>query len=334
MKALVKTENKNEFVLKDREKPTLGPDDILVKIHYCGVCGSDLHAAAHAKGYEFVPFPIVFGHEASGTIVETGPDVDETLRNKRVIIRPGINCGTCEQCLSGNKNVCTNKTIIGLHVDGAMAEYVRLKQHQILIFPHTLPFEIAALNEPLSVGIHAVERIGDELKGKNVLVQGSGIIGMFTAISAKDRGANVTISGLRKDWEHRLSLAEIFNIQTKIYEDAEVEEQEYDFIFECSGSSIATESSIKQIKRGGTLILVALYEQDVVLPLNIMVRSEIDVLCSYGSNTVDFKKAVKVLDKYQNKMKKIISLYPLERGGEAFKDASEQKVLKPILKII
>ncbi|WP_404328498.1 zinc-binding dehydrogenase [Mesobacillus maritimus] len=331
MKALVKTEIKDEFRMENREAPAIGENELLIKVEYCGVCGSDLHAASHAKGYEFVPKPIILGHEFAGVVAEVGSEKNNPLMDKRVIIVPGVFCGECEQCRSGNENICVNISGVGLHKDGGMAEYVKVQSDQVIMTPDDLPSEIAALTEPLSVAMHAVERIGDNLSGKEVLVQGCGIIGMFTAISAKNKGANVTISGLQRDWEHRLSLASIFDIKTEIYENSESNVDKYDFIYECSGSSFAAENAINRLKKGGMMVLVALYEQKVELPMNVIVRGEINVLSSYASTITDFHSAIALLTKTKDQMRKLISIYALEEGAKAFSDAKNQKVLKPIL---
>ncbi|WP_096200092.1 zinc-dependent alcohol dehydrogenase [Bacillus sp. FJAT-45350] len=333
MKALVKTEVRNEFRIENRDIPKLSRDELLIKVEYCGICGSDLHAASHAKGYEFVPKPIILGHEFSGLVVEVGSEENKQLLKKRVIIVPGNFCGECEQCKSGKENICLNIVGIGLHHDGGMAEYVKVASNQIIMIPDELPFEIASLAEPLSVAIHAVEQIGGDLKGKKVLVQGCGIIGMFTAIIAKNIGADVTISGLQKDWEHRLSLAELFDIKSEIFENNENNHEKFDYIYECSGSSIATENAAERLNKGGILILVALYEQKVELPMNLIVRSEINVLSSYASTIKDFYSAIDVLQNNQSNIGKLIRIYSLDDGKQAFDDALNQKVLKPVLKI-
>lgn len=334
MKALVKTETINEFKVEEKPKPSLEKDEVLIKVEYCGVCGSDLHAANHAKGYEFVPKPIVLGHELSGYIIEMHEDSNKKhLLNSRVVVEPGIYCNECEQCLNGQRNICSNIKIFGLHCDGGMAEFVKVKEDQIHQIPETLPSNLAAMTEPLSVALNAVGKVGNSLKNQNVLVQGCGIIGLFVAITAKNYGANVTISGLEKDWEHRLRHAKSFGIETEIVEDTSPKMKDFDFLFECSGSSIAAETGMFRLKKGGTSVLVALYEQDVKFPVNMMVRGEINVLSSYGFKSSDFQQAFIILDKYKEPLKNIISIYPLVDGAIAFSDANQQKVLKSIIKM-
>ncbi|MFD4819867.1 zinc-dependent alcohol dehydrogenase [Peribacillus butanolivorans] len=334
MKALVKTKTVNEFKIEERPLTTLEVDEVLIKVEFCGVCGSDLHAASHSKGYEFVPKPIILGHELSGSVVELHPESNnKDLLGSRVVVEPGVYCNKCEQCLNGRRNICSNIKCLGLHFDGGMAEYVKVKTDRIHKISPTLTSEIAALSEPLAVAIHAVQKVANVTKKQNVLVQGCGIIGFFVALAAKKRGANVTISGLKKDWEYRLSHADRFGIETEIAEDTSNKKKDFDIIFECSGSSLAAETGVFRLKKGGTYVLVALYEQEVKFPVNILVRGKMKILTSYGSDSHDFKEAFHLLSEYQEQLKTIISIYPLEDGALAFSDAKQQKALKPIIKI-
>lgn len=331
MKALVKTKEVNEFQIEERQLKDLESDEVLIKVAYCGICGSDLHAANHAKGYEFVPKPIVLGHEFSGVVTKVGASRLDNWLNQEVIVHPGILCGECEQCQQGRENICQNIIGVGLHMDGGMVEAIVVKENQLIKSLRSLSLDIAALTEPMSVAIHAVNRVNSILKGKKVLVQGCGIIGMFTAIAAKELGAQVTLSGLEMDWEHRLSRASQFGLSTEIVETLETVQPEFDYLFECSGSAVATVGAVDRIKKGGSMILVALYEKDVPLPINVLVRKEINVLTSYAAVRSDFDKAMEVLEEYQEQFKSLIDIYPLDEGYLAFADARQQKVLKPII---
>src|SRR5699024_8708143 len=155
---------------------------------HCGICGSDLHAANHDKGYEFVPKPIILGHEISGTVIDVADKHNLDLLENNVVIVPAKYCGECQQCLTGAFNICNNISGVGLHFDGGMTEYIKVLPEQLINIPSTLSLEVAALAEPLSVAMHAVKRMQGDIKGKDVLVQGCGIIGLFTAIIAKNSG--------------------------------------------------------------------------------------------------------------------------------------------------
>lgn len=331
IEALVKTEEKNKFIIENIEKPKLEEKEVLVKVSHCGICGSDLHAANHDKGYEFVPKPIVLGHEISGTVIDVADKRDLDLLKNNVVIVPTKYCGECQQCLSGEFNICNNISGVGLHFDGGMAEYIKVLPEQLVNIPSSLSLEIAALAEPLSVAMHAVKRMKRDIKGKDVLVQGCGIIGLFTAIIAENSGANVTISGLERDEEHRLSKAKLFSIETETVEARN--KNMFHFIFECSGSSAALETAFNRMDKGGALIMVALYKDSINIPANIMVRGEIDIISSYSSLRVDIEDSINLLSTQEKKFKKLIDIYSLENGNLAFQHARHQKVLKPIIRL-
>lgn len=332
MKALVKGEDKLELIIEDREIPSIKDNELLIKVDYCGICGSDLHAAVNAPGYEFVPKPIILGHEFSGTVAKVGSERLNDLLGKRVIVLPAEVCRECEQCLSGRTNICSNIIGIGLHKDGGMAEYAKVREDQVILTPDELPSELAALTEPLSVAVHAVERVSN-LADKKVLVQGCGIIGMFTAFVAKLKGADVTISGLEQDVEHRLSVAEEIDLKIEVFKDSIDATQKYDYIYECSGSSASTAGAVSRLKKGSSLILVALYENQVDLPVNVLVRSEINVLTSYAAVLKDCYRSIEILKNNKESIQKLINIYPLSEGKQAFIDARNQKVLKPVLEM-
>ncbi|MEQ6353439.1 alcohol dehydrogenase catalytic domain-containing protein [Lysinibacillus sp. M3] len=333
MKALVKV-GKGQIKVQDRQRPILEENEILIKVSHCGVCGSDLHAAHHAKGYEFVPKEIILGHELSGTVIEVHPaSSNEHLLNAHVVVEPGVTCSQCEQCRQGKQNICSNIQCLGLHFDGGMAEYVKVNAASVHLIPENLPFKIAALAEPLSVALHAVEKVSNDITGKKVLVQGCGIIGFFVAIAAKNAGAFVTVLGLRRDRSVRLSAIEKFDIAVEIVEDPLEKRNDADIVFECSGSSLAAQQGISRLKKGGSFVVVALYEQDVTLPLNVMVRGEINLLPSYGYYSNDFEKAFNLLASYKEQFAAIVAVYPLLNGALAFEDARKQRVLKSMIEM-
>jgi len=329
IKAIIKTVNKREFTVTERERPELGVDEILVKVEYCGVCGSDLHAANHDPGYEFVPFPIILGHEISGKVHEVGSKNLEKYNGKNIVILPSIYCGECEQCQNGQYNICENIRGLGLHFDGGMREYIIVKENQILLLPDELPLDVAALVEPFSVAMHAVNLLRDNIAGKKVLVQGCGIIGFFTAIIADHFNADVILSGTEEDQEHRLSKADSFNLITKLND--EISKDKFDFIFECSGSSIAFSKAVKLVKKGGGIIAIALYKDELTIPVNVMVRGEIDIYSSYASTLSDFEKSIEILSENPQRFKELISTYQVNEVDQAFDDGFSKRVLKPMI---
>lgn len=330
MLAAFKTDREREIIIKKSTLPILNEDDVLVKVDYCGVCGSDLHAFVQSKGYEFVNPPRILGHEISGSIVSVGSEKDSDLIDSKVIVESMHYCNECENCLSGKFSICNNNKVIGLHYDGGMSEFVKVNKKFIREIPHNLPLGIAALSEPMSVAAHAVSKIKNLKANSHILIQGPGIIGIFVGLICLSKGAKVTLSGLEADYETRLSKAKDLGMDIHI-SNKDDKINDADIIFECSGSSLAFETSFNNLKKGGQLIVVALYEQPVNLFMTDLVRNEWEIITSYGSNSKDYLEAFEILNANKNQLDKILNYYRFKDINKAFDDSLEKKILKAIL---
>ncbi|GMA63496.1 alcohol dehydrogenase catalytic domain-containing protein [Alicyclobacillus fastidiosus] len=330
MLAAVKTETIREIILENRDIPSLAHGEVLINVDYCGICGSDLHAFNHSKGYEFVNKPIILGHEISGKVVECNDPESEYLIGKKVIVESMHYCGHCENCKNSRYSICESNKCIGLHFDGGMAEFVKTKSKYVREIPDGLPLSIAALSEPLSIAIHAVNRAGEINQGQTVLVQGPGIIGFFVALVCVEKNAKVILSGLERDYENRLSKCLDFGITPHIADKSSLSEK-VDIVFECSGSNVAVKNGFNNLKKGGRAVFVALYEQDTNLFLTQLVRNEWPIITSYGCGPVDYVSAFNILQKYQNKLNNVVGFYPLSKVNQAFDNSLNQDVLKAVL---
>lgn len=332
MLAAVTTQVPKEIKIKEILMPNLSIDELLIKVHYCGVCGSDLHAYHHAKGYEFVEHPRVLGHEISGVIVKVGHDMFTDKIGQQVVIESMNYCGECDNCLQERYSICSNNRVIGLHFDGGMAEYVVCKAKYVKGVSQVHP-KIAVLSEPMSVAVHAIHRLNREITDRDVvLVQGPGIIGFFVALLCVERGAKVYITGLRRDYHNRLKKFKKFQMIPNVVEDGLIGE-EADIVFECSGSNQSVDATFKKLKKGGSVVVVALFEQKTSLFLTDIVRSEWSIIPSYGSDPADYEETVQVLNKHAENLEEIIHYYPFAQVKNAFEDGIQQNVLKPVIQI-
>jgi L-iditol 2-dehydrogenase len=330
MLAAVKTELPKKIILNQKPIPQLKEGELLIKVEGCGVCGSDLHAFTHSKGYEFVPKPIILGHEIAGEVVAGYDQVDEGWLGQKVIIESMHYCNECENCRAGRYSICENNKVIGLHFNGGMAEYVKSNKRYVRVIPNDLPTKIAALSEPMAIAVHAVKKAGGIKENQLVFVQGPGIIGFFVGLVCLSKGAKVILSGLEKDYEFRLSKAREFGMDIHVV-DRETLTQKPELLFECSGASAAVSSGISRLKKGGKAIIVALYEQNVNLFLTDLVRNEWPIITSYGCDPIDFAEAFNLLKEHQTKLLQIISYYSLQDTATAFADSLNQKILKAVL---
>ena len=331
MLTAVTTERPQEIKLEKQAVPVLTAEEVLVKVAYCGVCGSDLHAYSHAKGYEFVSHPRVLGHEIVGEVVAQGEGIKQSKLGEKVIVESMQYCGQCENCLLGRYSICDHNQVIGLHLDGGMAEYVKVQVKYVKAIG-SLPEQIAVLAEPMSIAVHAIEKVKELSKDQTVIVQGAGIIGFFVALLCVDQGAKTYITGLRKDQASRLQQFTAFDMETHIIEDGLVAEKA-DIIFECSGSTEGVEAVFQQLKKGGQAVFVALYEEASTLFLTDLVRKEWPIIPSYGSDPADYEEAISILTKYADQLEGLMSYYPFEQVDLAFQDSLQQQVLKAVIAI-
>jgi L-iditol 2-dehydrogenase len=332
MLVATKTEKVRELLIEHKQKPRLNEGEVLIKVSFCGVCGSDLHAYNHSKGYEFVKMPIILGHEISGKIVDGYDSSLKNLIGKHVIVESNQYCNKCENCRSNRKSICENYQVIGLHFNGGMAEYVKTKATFVREIPNDLSMKIASLSEPMAIAVHAVKRAGEINDNHVVHVQGPGIIGFFVGLVCVHKGAKVILSGLDKDYKHRLSKCKEFGMTPHIA-DHDYFDKKVDVMFECSGSNKAVKAGFHSLKKGGRAVFVALYEQQTKLFLTELVRNEWSIITSYGCDPTDYEFAFLILKNYQKILNNIITLYPLTNVSQAFKDSLNQDVLKAVLSI-
>ncbi len=195
MQALVLTDYR-KLELRDVERPSLGPRDVLIRVAACGICGSDVHGFDGSSGRR-VP-PLIMGHEAAGAVAEVGSAVDRVRVGDRVTFDSTISCGECPACRRGQINLCTARRVLGVSCGdyrqhGAFAEYVAAPQHILYPLPESLPFEHAALVEPVSVAVHAVDRLAVR-SGETAVVVGSGMIGLLVIQALRAAGCGQVIA--------------------------------------------------------------------------------------------------------------------------------------------
>src|SRR4051812_3403417 len=202
MRALV-YEGAWQMPLRQIDPPVPEMDDVIVSVRAAGVCGSDVHGFTGSTGRRTPG--IVMGHEFSGVVTSLGTNVKEHAVGDRVVVQPLMTCGVCVMCRAGRRNVCLNRTLIGMTTHGAYAEAVRVPQEQLYRLPDNLSWEQGSLVEPLSVALHAVNLTPWNLMD-TVVVVGAGTIGLLVLLAARLKGAGRIIVTDRSP--HRLDLAQ------------------------------------------------------------------------------------------------------------------------------
>ncbi|WP_297216954.1 alcohol dehydrogenase catalytic domain-containing protein [Thermoplasma sp.] len=284
MKALV-FHGINQIDLEDRDEPDDPKEtEVIVRTAYCGICGSDLTALRTGN---YVPNTVI-GHECSGRVVRVGNKVTKVRLGDRVVCSSIVPCGSCSYCLNGRPELCENAMMIGISVDGGMADLVKVPEKAIFTIPEGLDLLTASLAEPLAIVLHSINIASSPL-GKTVLVQGAGPIGLLEELALNHAGASkIMITDISS---RRLSLAkdllpsvDIVNpISDNVFSYIEriTNGNGVDLIFDTTGSSKAIESDFTLVKRGGKIIIVGIPEEISGADFFTTVLNEISIYGSY-----------------------------------------------------
>ncbi|PZV37593.1 iditol 2-dehydrogenase [Mesorhizobium kowhaii] len=287
MKA-VRLEAVGSIALREVDKPDIGPDELLVRVEACGVCGTDRHLF-HGE-FPCTP-PVTPGHEFSGIVEAIGKSVSGFAVGDRVTGDPNIACGRCAHCHAGRVNLCSNLRAIGIHRDGGFAEYLALPQKQAFILPASLKPTHGAFCEPLGCCLHGVE-LAEIRPGSSVAVLGGGVIGLLTVQLARLAGATTIILSTRQ--ASRRALAEDLgatatvdptaaDVINTVAGPAGLAPGGVDVVFECAGVRETVEQSMRLARAGGTVVIVGVTPQGMKAefePFDLLFR-ELKVLGSF-----------------------------------------------------
>lgn len=265
-----------ELTTQTRPVPAPLADEVIVRVTAVGVCGSDVHYFREGRIGDFVvTAPLVLGHEAAGVIVATGADVDASRVGERVSIEPQRPCRVCEFCRSGRYNLCPRIEFYATPpIDGAFAEYVAIPHDFAYTVPDAVSDEAAALIEPLSVAVAAVEKAGIR-PGSRVLVTGAGPIGIVTLQVARAFGAtDVTVSDPMAE---RREVALRFGAAEAVDPAAGPLGSGYDAFVDASGSPVAVRQGISALKAGGVAVLVGMGADEIAMPVSTIQNRELHV---------------------------------------------------------
>ncbi len=341
MKALLLSEYK-KLELTEMPVPVIGPEDVLIQVKACGICGSDIHGYDGSTGRR-IP-PLVMGHEASGVIAEVGKAVQGWKVGDRVTFDSTVSCGRCYFCQRGEINLCENRQVLGVSCNefrrhGAFAEFVSVPQNILYSLPDTFPFHYAAMIEAVSIAVHAVNLTPMPL-GSSALVVGSGMIGLLVVQTLRLAGCGLIIAVDLED--SKLDLAKTLGADVGLNPkttDVVKAVQELtggrgaDVAIEVVGAAKTIDTAIHAVKKGGSVTLVGNITPRVEIPLQVVVSRQIRLQGSAASSG-EFPQCIDLLARGAIKVDPIISaLAPLEQGAEWFQRlyANEPGLMKVVL---
>lgn len=264
--------------------PVPKDDEVLVKLEYVGICGSDLHYYENGRiGDYIVEPPFVLGHEPGGTVVEVGKNITHLKVGDKVALEPGKTCGTCRFCREGKYNLCQDVIFFATPpVDGVFQEYVAHEAALCFKLPDNVSTLEGALIEPLAVGFHAASQ-GDAHAGQKAIVFGAGCIGLVTMMALKARGVTniVVVDIMQKRLDKALELG-----ATAVINSAEEDvlasskaltaEEGFDLAIETAGTEITAGQCIQVVRKGSTIVLVGYGKSGMMnLPMSLALDKEI-----------------------------------------------------------
>jgi 2-desacetyl-2-hydroxyethyl bacteriochlorophyllide A dehydrogenase len=323
MKALV-LKGKEQVELVDKAIPEPGPGEALIKVEYCGIGPLDVRA------YKTGECPgIILGHEYSGIITRLGPGTVRWHNGQRVASNNVMQCGFCRFCLEGKDNICEENRILGLTVDGALAEYIVVPASSLHEIPDEVSMEEAALAEQVATALHAIKLVGLKYKDR-VLVQGAGAQGLITLDLAKAHGARDLI--VADIDNQRLAIARDKGATVLNPKEVDLvlkvkdltEGYGVDYVFDCVGVSASLATSLKITRPGGTVSFLRGNQKPIEVDFDDLLEREIDVKTSLYSTEREFEEALDYLEsgdvtagKY---ISQIISLEEAAASGFAGKE--------------
>jgi len=324
--------------VKDVEQQPLKDNDVKIEVEVAGICGSDINTY---KGiHPFRKPPVIIGHEVAGRVVEVGKKVTRIKVGDRVTVEPQEGCGTCEACLRGETNYCSDRRAPGINDwYGTMAEYFVAPETSVLVLPDSLSYRQGALAEPLAVCVHAVEKAGIR-PGDKVAVVGVGPIGLLTLAVTKSAGATTILATDIMDYS--LETATTFGAthtlntkdNTKWTEDAkEIVEGPFDKVLIAAGVPGIINDSLDLLKRGGKMVTIAMFNQSQNVDIAQLQNQEKEVIGSFCYTYKDMQNAVNLLANHDVSDEHIVShVLPYEEAAKGFELV--EKKLENSLKVL
>ncbi len=323
--------------------PEIQPDEngVMIKIHYCGICGTDVHIFEGAKGSAEVNPPVTLGHELSGDVVKVGSSVHKIKVGDRVSVDPNSYCGKCYFCANGKKHLCRHMVGLGTAADGGFAEYVTVSEKLVFPIAENVSYEAAAMTEPLSCCLHGMD-LTDVKIGDTVMVIGTGNIGMImlqlaknagaaTIIAvepnekrrqkAKEMGADICIDPLHDDTDNILWENGIKNIEK---------------VIDCAGLTSTAEYAVKFAGKGANVMLFGLTGPDDEMKLKPfeVFKKELTIMGSFV-NPSTFERAGRLLAAGAVKVENLITdIVPLSDIQSVFENRLYAKDGKVLIKCI
>jgi threonine 3-dehydrogenase len=288
MKALVKKEATRGLWLEDIPEPTIGINDVLIKVHRTGICGTDVHIYKwDAWAQKTIPVPMAVGHEFVGEVLEVGSNVTDFHPGEIVSGEGHVVCGTCRNCLAGRRHLCAHTVGVGVNRPGAFAEYIALPMTNVWHHAPSIDPDIAAIFDPFGNAVHTA--LSFPLLGEDVLITGAGPIGLMAAAVAQYAGARYVVitdvNPFRLDLAKQMGATLAVNVREKSIADVQKElgmAEGFDVGLEMSGNPQAFQDMLANMAHGGKIAMLGIPEGDMAIDWNTVVFNMLTIKGIYG----------------------------------------------------
>ena len=332
--------NPGEIIFEEVPVPVILENEVLIKIMYIGICGSDIHVY-HGE-HPFTSYPVTQGHEVSGEIVEVGKNVTTFKVGQKVTIEPQVFCGKCHPCRHGKYNLCEELKVMGFQTTGTASEYFAVDASKVTPIPEDMSFEEGAMIEPLAVAVHGVKQVGD-VTGMNIAVLGAGPIGNLVAQTAKGMGASkvmiTDVSELRLAKAKECGIDVCVNTRNKDFGEALVEAfgpDKADVIYDCAGNNITMGQAIKYARKGSVIVLVAVFAGMATVDLAVANDHELDIKSTMMYRHDDYVDAIQLVNDRKVFLKPLISkVFPFKEYLNAYRyiDENREQTMKVLINV-
>jgi len=288
MKALVKSRAERGLWLDEVPEPKIGINDVLIRVHRTGICGTDLHIYNwDAWAAKTIPVPMVVGHEFVGEIVEVGSNVADFQPGQIVSGEGHVVCGRCRNCLAGRRHLCADTKGVGVNRPGAFAEYLALPMSNVWVHPKGIDEDVAAIFDPFGNAVHTA--LSFPVLGEDVLVTGAGPIGIMAAAVARHAAARfVVITDLnpyRLELARKMGVTRAVNPQEKNLEEVQRElgmHEGFDVGLEMSGNGHAFRDMLANMAHGGKIAMLGIPDKEMAIDWNTVIFSMLTIKGIYG----------------------------------------------------
>ena len=318
-------------------------NEVLLKIEYTGICGSDIHYFKEGKiGDQLIHYPFTIGHECVATVAKKGGKAICLHIGDRVAVDPAVSCGHCDQCLTGRPHTCRHLKFLGCpgQMEGSLAEYIVMPEKNCCLLPDSMPFSQGVLAEPLSIGLYALQLMNPK-PSDTVAILGSGPIGLCTALAAKQSGIDKIFmtDKIQSRLEAALKAGAAWTgnpDKDDVVEGVKnVHSQELDAVFECCGDQSALDQAVSLLKPGGHLLIIGIPDNNqIYFNAHQLRRKEIKITNVRRQNGL-LAAAVSFLDEAGKDVDFMLThFFVLEDTGTAFDLLSDYKdgVIKAVVK--